>query len=111
MAVSKIPCTAWRKIDEVVGTANSITLAGISFSELLVIVDINQGGNKVTFYLIKDALPTSSTNWYRAGGNDNSVSTGALVTIWSNGNYMGLTAAVQGTNNYSSNTKTIVYYR
>lgn len=111
MAVSTIPCTAWRKIGEVVGTTNSITLTGISFSELLVIVDINQGGNKVTFYLIKDALPTSSTHWYRAGGNDNALGTGALVTIWSNGSYMGLTTAIQGTTNHASNTKTIVYYR
>lgn len=110
MAEGKIPGNGWKKAGETIGN-HSVDLRGISYSEIFAAIDINQSGNKVTFYLIKDQLPISGTNWYRAGGEHSGAATGSLGTIGANATGATLISATVGGTDYLSNSKLIVYYR
>lgn len=107
MASGSIPNThTWKLIDTATGTT-PIRIYGVSASEFLVIVNINDSGNKQSIQF--PASEVSGNSWYRSGGYV-SMFTPALVTILVNTDVT-LVSAALGTTDYTSGSKISVYYR
>jgi len=102
--------SGWKKGNEVVGANTQIDLPS-QYSELLIVVNINQSGNMQTFHLIKEVVPGSGVCYFREGGYD-SKSTGGLVVIGVGGGKAFINhASIGTTDDYSSNSKITIYYR
>lgn len=107
MASGSVKGLTWQTSSslEAVGLT-SISLTGITFRELMVVVMVDGGNNKEVFYLPREALP----GFYRMGGYSQ-IYTPSLVTIYVEELSVRLLNASVGTIDYVSTTKTKVYYR
>ena len=105
-----INCPAWNYIGTATGGSESVSIANISAIEFLIIVDINDSGNKESFVIPSQEI--AGETWYRAGGYAPNKTT-ALVTIRirSTEADVVIVDASVGSTDYTSGSVVRVYYR
>lgn len=95
---------------EKTGANNAVSLSGITYSELMIVVKINNTTNIETFYVNKEILVFGGC-WIRQGGYGATIATGGIVTIYVSTGAASITNVVLGTTDYGSTSVIKVYYR